>query len=164
MQKINKILCATDLSKSSRDFLSRGIEFCLRFDACFSIFHAVPPPLGSVSRRVEFERGGEKEERIEKACTKIKKFMGNFDVEWDLIVTYGDPVLEIAKAAEKIRPDIVIAASHGLSGFQQFLYAKTHKTDLIIAGVDNYPGRIIPSTTDSLFYHLPCAVLIVPVN
>jgi len=282
MKKTNKILCATDLSKSSRDFLFQVFKLCLRFDACLWIFHAVPPPLGSVSSRIEFERGGEKEEKIEKARKKIKQIMHGFKGEWEFFITYGDPVLEIEKAVKKINPDMVMAASHGLSGLQQFLlgsvigrmaravqqpflvippdktghlkfekiiiacsllqsdvclkeygqalsekfdskiflvhvmesprneailenslapydkvqslleeklslqleklmpgktkilkgvpgeelflYAKIHKADLIIAGKDDYPGRIIPSTTATLLYHLPCAVLVIPVK
>ncbi|MCD4720188.1 MAG: universal stress protein [Desulfobacula sp.] len=288
MQKIKKILCATDLSKVSDRLLSWGVELCLGFDASFSVFHAIPPPRGSVTRQIEFERGGEKKEKIEKAREKIKKFMAHFDIKWDLIIAYGDPVLELAKVVKKVEADIVIAASHGLSGLQQFLigsvvgrmaqtflqpllvippgkfisdtnlpelqltnimiacsllesdsdlknyalafsekinskiwlvhvmespvneqivemtsapyedaqrlleeklslrlknlmpakthilqgipgeelalYAKSHEIDLIIAGVDDRPGRIITTTTAALLRDLPCAVLTVPIK
>ncbi|MBU8848595.1 MAG: universal stress protein [Desulfobacterales bacterium] len=288
MQKIKKILCTTDLSKFSNRLLSWGVEICLRFDASFFVFHAIPPPHGSVSRQIEFERGGEKKEKIKDAHGKIKIFMERFDIKWDLVITYGDPVLEVAKVAKKIEPDIVIAASHGFSEFQQFfigsvvgrmaqtfsqpflvippgkivsdttgpklqftniiiacglsesdshlkkyalafsekfnskiclvhvmespvneeivkitsapydkvqrrleeklslrlknmmsakthilrgipgeelaLYAKSNETDLIIAGVDDRPGRIITTTTAALLRHLPCAVLTVPIK
>ena len=287
MQKIKKILCATDLSDVSDHLLSWGVELCLRFDASFFVFHAVPPPRGSVARQIEFERGGEKKEKIEKAHAKIEKFMEHFDIKWDLTIAYGDPVLEVAKAAKRIKTDIVIAASLGLSGFQQFLigsvvgsmaktimqpllvfpppgknhtagsklelaniiiacsltasdvylkkyalafsekfnskiclvhvmespindkiaqipsghyndtqrlleekmslrlgnlmpakthimhgvpgeelalYVKSHKIDLIIAGVDDHPGRLITTTTAALLRHLPCAVLTVPIK
>lgn len=288
MQKIKKIFCATDLSKISAHLLFWGVEFCLRLDASFSVFHAVVPPRGSVSRQIEFERGGEKNEKIEKARKKIKKLMAGFDIKWDSVIAYGDPVLELAKVAKKIKPDIVVAASHGLSGFQQLLigsvvgrmaqtfkqpllvippgrtvsdttrpklqlknimiacsmlesdfylkkyalaflekfnseiclvhvmespvnedvveitaapygevqrrleeklflrlkhlmpaktnilqgipgeelglYAKTHEIDLIIAGIDDRPGRIITTTTSALLRHLPCAVMTVPIK
>ena len=120
MQKIKKILCATDLSKTSGPLIAWGVELCLRLDASFLIFHSVPPPHGSVTRQIEFERGGEKEEQIEQARGKIKKLMEGFDIQWDLAVTYGDPVLELAKIAKETKTDLVIAASLGLSGFQQF--------------------------------------------
>ncbi|MBW2653447.1 MAG: universal stress protein [Deltaproteobacteria bacterium] len=288
MQKIKKVLCTIDLSKVSDRLLPWGVELCLQFDASFSIFHAIPPPRGSVSRQIEFERGGEKKEKIETAREKIKKYMERFDIKWDLVITYGDPVLEVAKVAKKIKPDIIIAASHGLSEFQQFfigsivgrmaqtfsqpflvippgkigfdtngpkvqftniiiacslsksdsylkkyalaffekfnsriclvhvmespvneevveitsapydeaqrrleeklslrlrnlmstethilrgipgeelaLYAKSHEIDLIIAGVDDRPGRIITTTTAALLRRLPCAVLTVPIK
>ncbi|MCK5349128.1 MAG: universal stress protein, partial [Desulfobacula sp.] len=121
MQKIKKILCATDLSKISDRLLSWGVTLCSGFDASLLVFHAIAPPRGSISRQIEFERGGEKKERIEIAHEKIKKFMNRFDIEWDLFIAYGDPVLEAAKIAKKTKADIVIAASLGLSGFQQFL-------------------------------------------
>ncbi|RLC00482.1 MAG: hypothetical protein DRH34_10790 [Deltaproteobacteria bacterium] len=120
MQKIKHIFCATDLSKASRSLISWGVEFCLKFDASFLVFHSIAPPRGSVSRQIEFERGGEKEEKIKEAREKIIKIMAQFDIKWDLVVAYGDPVLEAVKVAEKTKPDIIIAASHGLSRFQQF--------------------------------------------
>jgi len=288
MQKIKKILCATDLSKFSDNLFFWGVELSLRFNASLSVCHVIPPPLDSVTRQVEFERGGEKNERVEKASEKIKKIMDHSAVAWDLAVTYGDPVRETARVAKKMQADIVIAASHGLSGFQQFfigsiigqmaqtmvhpflvippgkaasdtnrpklefkniilacslsesdhylkkyalafsekfnseiclvhamesplkqdvvestcapyedvqkrleeklslrlkqlmhtqthilhgvpgeelvLYAKRHNIDLIIAGIDDRPGRIIATTTAALLRYLPCAVLTVPVK
>jgi len=121
MQQLKKILCATDLLKESIPLIAIGVDLCLRFDAFFLVFHTVPPPRDSVTRQIEFERGGEKKEKIEKARNKIKESRARFDVKWDLVISYGDPVLEVAKIVKQTKTDIVIAASHGLSGFQQFL-------------------------------------------
>lgn len=146
MDNIKKILCATDLSKASKPLIARGIEFCLRFDASFFIFHAVQPPRGSVARQIEFERGGEKKEAIESAREKLKKRMEGADIKWDSAITYGDPVLETAKAATKVRADIVIAASLGLSGFQQFLMGSVVGR---MAQTLLQPLLVIPPQTDS---------------
>ena len=125
MQTVNRILCAIDLSMFTEDLLfrllCRGVALCSRFNAFFWVFHAIPPPSGFVVRQIEFERGGEKTEKIEAARKKIKKLMQRFDIEWDLFVAYGDPVIETAKAAKRTKADIVIAASHGLSGFRRLL-------------------------------------------
>jgi len=120
MQKKKKILCATDLSDVSGGLICLGVELCLRFDASFLIFHAVVPPRGSLTRQLEFERGGEKDEKIIKAREKIEKRMQGVDLKWEPIITYGDPVLEVARVAEETKTDIVIAASRGVSSFQQF--------------------------------------------
>jgi len=288
MQPIKKILCATDLSKNSGHLLSFGVDLCIRFDASFLVFHAVPPPHGSVVRKIEFERGGEKQEQIKIAQAKIKKHMANCTVKWESVITYGDPVLETARVTKMAKPDMVMAASLGLSGFQQFfigsvvgsmaqkvlrpflvipqakidpetrhrklefthiivacgltasdsylkkyvlsfserfdstihlvhvmesplnerivtstsapyeqvqrrleetlsiqlkkmipgkikilhgvpgeelaLYAKNHGIDLIIAGIDDHPGRLTPTTTAALLRHLPCSLLTIPIN
>jgi len=121
MQQIKKILCATDLSQTSGRLLSLGVDLCLKFGASFLVFHAVPPPRGSVARQIEFERGGEKQKLISQAQRKMEQTMARFDIKWDLYITYGDPALEVARIAKKAKPDIVMAASHGLSVFQQFL-------------------------------------------
>ena len=123
MQTVNRILCAIDLSMSSEDLLFRllfrGVALCSRFNAFLSIFYAIPLHSDLVARQIEFERGDEKTEKIEAARKKIKKLMQRFDTEWDLFVVYGDPVIETAKAAKMTKADIVIAESHGLSGFRQ---------------------------------------------
>ena len=288
MQQINKILCTTDLSSTSDEVLPLGVKLCLCFDACLLIFHTIVPPRGFVDRQIEFERGGEKERMIQLALEKIKKQMGPFDVKWEPVVTYGNPVLELSKVAKKTKPDIIMAASHGLSLFQQFfmgsvlgpmakatrhpllvippakpfskkltsksefaniiiacsltksdthlkayatilsekfhsktnlvhvmespfnqevmdntlapyeetqkkleeklsarlgqgmhgshhilhgvpgeelaIFAKTHGIDLIIAGIDTHPGRVIATTTQDLLDKLPCALLVVPLE
>jgi len=288
MHPIQKILCATDLSKYSGHLLSLGVELCMQFDASILVFHAVPPPHGSAARKIEFERGGEKQEQIKTARGKIKQLMAGCTIKWESAITYGDPVLETARLAKKAKPDMVMAASLGLSGFQQFfigsvvgdmaqtvlhpflvippkktgpetrrpklkfthiivacsltasdshlkkhalafserfdstihlvhvmespiddrvvtstsapyeqvqrrleeklteqlkkrmpgkikilhgvpgeelaLYAKNHGIDLIIAGIDDHPGRITPATTATLLRHLPCALLTIPIN
>ena len=53
---------------------------------------------------------------------------------------------------------------HGVPGEELALYAKNKGIDLIIAGIDDRPGRIITTTTAALLRHLPCAVLAVPIN
>lgn len=288
MHPIKKILCATDLSKDSCHLLSFGAELCIRFNASLLVFHAVPPPHGSVARKIEFERGGEKQEQMEIARDKIKEQMATCTIKWESAITYGDPVLETAKKAKRKKADMVMAASLGLSEFQQFfigsvvgdmaqtvmcpflviprektvpearrpklefthiivacsltpsdshlqkhalaflehfdskvhlvhvmesplnetvltstsapyeevqrrleerltvqlkkmmpgktkilhgvpgeelaLYAKNHGIDLIIAGIDDHPGRITPATTASLLRHLPCTLLTIPIN
>lgn len=286
---IETIACATDLSDASDHLIAASVKLCLRFDAFLWILHTIPFPRGSVTRQVEFDRGGEKKEKIKSARKKINTLMNGFTVRWDGIVTYGDPVLEITRAAAKIKADMVIAGSLGLSGFQQFfmgslvgsmahslvqpllvmpppskpvektpftglkrgqiiiacslkasdhrlkrlaltfsqrfgsdiclvhvmesplndaivestsapydrvqkqlenklalrlkslmpaeiqilkgvpgeelaLYAKQQNADLIIAGIDDRPGRIIATTTAALLRHLPCAVLTVPIT
>ena len=287
MQPIKTIVCATDLSVASGHLIAASVELCLRFDAFLWVFHTIPFPRGSVTRQIEFDRGGEKKEKIQIAREKINARMNCFNVKWDGIVTYGDPVLEVAKAATKTKADLVIAASLGLSTFQQFfmgslvgsmaqsvlqpffvipppvrpvaispglnlaqiiiacslkesdhrlkalalafserfgsdiclvhvmesplneavvestsahydrvqeqleekltlrlkklmpaktlilrgvpgeelaVYAKQQRADLIIAGIDDHPGRIITTTTAALLRCLPCAVLTVPIT
>jgi nucleotide-binding universal stress UspA family protein len=288
MHPINKVLCAIDLSKGSGHLLSLGVDLCMQFHASLLVFHAVPPPHGSVARKIEFERGGEKQAQINLTHDKIKQLMAGCKIKWESAITYGDPVLETARLAKTTKPDMVMAASLGLSEFQQFfigsvvgemaqkvqcpflvippaktgpetihpklkftriivacsltpsdshlkqhalafleqfdatihlvhvmesplnekvvtsisgpyeqvqhrleerltillkklmpgkikilhgvpgeelaLYAKNHGIDLIIAGVDDHPGRIIPATTAALIRHLPCALLTIPIN
>ncbi len=121
MQQIKKILCATDLSGSKDELLSFVTGLGVQFGASLLVFHAIPPPRGSVARQIEFERGGEKQEQMDRAQRQIETAMAGFDIKWESHITYGDPVLEAARVAKETAPDIVIAASHGLSVFQQFL-------------------------------------------
>jgi nucleotide-binding universal stress UspA family protein len=149
MQPINKILCITDLSNCSDEVLSIGVKLCLCFDACLLIFHTIVPPRGFVDRQIEFERGGERKKMIQLALKKIKKQMDPFDVKWESVVTYGDPVLELSNMAKKTKPDIILGASHGLSFFQQFFLGSvigsmakdTRHPFLVIPPAKHFSGR-----------------------
>ena len=142
MQTIKKILCATDLSDASGHVLSLSAGLCLRFDASITIYHAILPPRDSVARQIEFERGGEKEEKVRHAHEEIKELMARFDVKWDSVVTYGDPVLEVARVEKIMEIDLVIAASYGLSGLQRFLIGSIIER---MAQTISKPLLVIPS-------------------
>ena len=117
--KIKKILCATDFTAFSQEALRFGVSLAHQFDALLSVFHVVYVPQDLVYGSAEFERGGERDKAVAEAKIKIKSMMAPFQIRWTEAVSIGEPVEQFLKVAELQDADLIITASHGLSGFKR---------------------------------------------
>ena len=117
--QLNHILCAVDFSKFTRPVIGYGAELAHRFHARLFVFHAVHAPQDPLYGTAEFERGGQLDEQLARARVKIAALMQPQTVAWEMLVRSGDPVDAVAVAAEQVAADLVIAASHGNSGWQR---------------------------------------------
>ncbi|MDM8554530.1 universal stress protein [Desulfococcaceae bacterium HSG7] len=117
--KIKKILCATDFTAFSQEALRFGVSLARQFDALLLVFHAVYSPHDPVYGSTEFERGGERDKTVADAKIKIKSMMAPFQIRWAEAVSIGEPVEQFLKVAEQQDTDLIITASHGLSGFKR---------------------------------------------
>ena len=118
---LNSILCAIDFSEFSKQVLSYGVGFARRFDADLLISHAICFPRDQLYGTVESRRTQEHEKLARQACQKIGKLMETAPVRWNPLITFGDPVDEVARMAGEQKVDLVISASHGISGLKRIL-------------------------------------------
>ena len=118
---LNSILCAIDFSELSNQVLSYGVWFARRFNADLLVYHAICLPRDQLYGTVENRRTREHEKLVRQAHQKIGKLMETKPVRWDTLITFGDPVDEVARIAEEQKVDLVISASHGISGLKRIL-------------------------------------------
>ncbi len=118
--KIKKILCATDFTAFSEEALRFGVSLAHQSDALLSVFHAVYAVQDPLYGSTEFERGGERDKAVAEAKIKIKSMMAPFQIKWTEVISIGEPVEQFLKVAEQQDADLIITASHGLSGFKRF--------------------------------------------
>lgn len=118
---IDSILCATDFSAFSGGTLGYGIQLARSFNARLHIFHAVHFATDGLYASDVLERGGKERRLAGQARRNIEESMAGVDVEWEAVVACGEPVEEIRGAALDRGVDMVVAASHGLSGFKRFI-------------------------------------------
>ena len=118
--KIKKILCATDFTAFSEEALRFGVSLAHQFDALLSVFHAVYAPQDQLYGSTEFERGGERDKAVAETKIKIKSMMAPFQIRWTEVISIGEPIEQFLNVAEQQDADILITASHGLSGFKRF--------------------------------------------
>ncbi|HKK89852.1 MAG TPA: universal stress protein [Desulfobacteraceae bacterium] len=114
-KRMDTILCAVDLSEYSVHVVSWGRALAKHFNASLVIFHAISPPRERMNRF----RPPCMPERLSRAESEIKQLMQNAGCPWQLRVVPGDPVVEMAKVAGEKRVNLIIAASHGFSGFKR---------------------------------------------
>jgi nucleotide-binding universal stress UspA family protein len=126
MLPLKKILCPTDFSDPSYLAIKTGAEMALHFGAQMIVMHIVEPlpviytahgPLDYNTAEVEAEKKVYAREKLDiilahKVPAKVAS---------QSIIDMGDPAEGIVCAASVKNVDLVIMATHGLSGWRRFL-------------------------------------------
>jgi nucleotide-binding universal stress UspA family protein len=136
------LLCAVDFSDFSKGVLQFGTEFAERSGAKLLVFHSVFSPQDQLYGSTLFERGGEQEKKKSEALETIGKLMAGVSINWEPVITAGDPVTEVVRVGHQWKIDLVIAASHGLSGFKRLFLGTVVER---IANTLPYPLMVIRS-------------------
>src|SRR6202522_1317311 len=119
------ILVPTDFSDPSKEALDAAGELALEFGAELCLLHVVPmiPDLPNVKALVHEGRCEDKlhsdaEERLQKMAEDLAKKEIHATVE---VGTANDVPMEIVRFAESENADLIVIASHGVSGWKRFV-------------------------------------------
>jgi nucleotide-binding universal stress UspA family protein len=118
---LKTILCAIDFSEYTSRALYYGVGLSKSFGARLLVFHSVHIKEDQLFASPVAEYEEELQWLSEEAYKKIEKIMVPYHVDWSPIVTKGDPVKKVGETSELAAADLVIAVSHGISGFKRFL-------------------------------------------
>lgn len=113
--RIQTILCAIDLSDYSAHVISWGRALAEKCRASLVVFHAVLPPRERLDRVVS----SSKNEDLCRAEHTITHLMEKTGIPWTSWIVEGEPAAELARAVKEKQAGLVIAASHGFSGFKR---------------------------------------------
>ena len=119
--KFETIICSTDFSKHSEKTLEQGVELSKIFGARLLIFHSIPIVHDQFYGGSAFRDAGVRDKLRFKALTRIKELASGFTVNWTPVITFGEPVEELARVVEDRDVDLVVAASYGVSGLKRML-------------------------------------------
>jgi universal stress protein A len=150
MLSFNRILCPVDFSEPSYRALRTADELARRYGAELHVLHVVPPvPLVELppgSGTVAFDVKKYESELLESYSKTLDTTIAA-NVKPDLKVLshleMGDPAHEIVELAEKIKPDVIVIATHGRTGLRRFFFG---------------------SVAEAVVRRAPCAVLSIPVH
>ena len=123
---IDRILVPLDFSEPSRDSLLHARELAQTFGASLQLLYVVQitsHPYFYVPTHVEIW-----EKRRERAAEAIEELSGDVvgdDVAHETFVAEGRPATEIAAFAQEHRSDLIVIATHGLSGLERVLLGST---------------------------------------
>lgn len=116
---IKTIVCSVDFSMHTPPVFQYGLELARMFGARLVVFHSVY----FRQDRVFHTDGAENREHWRQlpvqALEKIRSYMVNATVDWEAAIEHGEPVSALKRVAADQRADLIVAASHGLSGFQR---------------------------------------------
>lgn len=126
MLPLRKLLCPTDFSEPSREALKVAIEFSSHFGAQLSLVNVVPllpvlPPDPNYAFKVpEYEQmlHSDAEERLNELIEESTTRGTNICT----IVGHGDAASEIVRIAEKENVDMIVIATHGMTGWRRVVF------------------------------------------
>ncbi len=132
MVTYNNILYCTDFSESARAALPFAIDITKKYGATLHVVHVYQDP-GHIAEfeissnikmdwiRVAQTVGTEREEKLKEFCAKISLEVKSCQYK----MLRGKPYVEIIRYAKENGIDLIVLASHGLSGWEHVLFGST---------------------------------------
>ena len=115
------IACAIDFSRHTDTVLRWGTFLAASFDARLTLFHAIGTARDQYPGTVIFERSGQLDALRADLKRRMDAAMAPFGGAFHSAVVPGDPVETLVEFSREAAVDLVVAASHGLSGLQRAL-------------------------------------------
>ena len=127
MFPIKKILCPTDFSEPSLLAISAATELAGRSDAEIILIHVVSPLPASPDPGglPAFDAAAYLKEMLTYGRQSLKRLMKEKipdKISVRSLVLAGSPADEIARAAETESVDLIVIATHGLTGWKRFVF------------------------------------------
>jgi nucleotide-binding universal stress UspA family protein len=137
---IKRILCATDFSDFSNHAIPYGIALAREFKAKLYVSHVIDLSSAAIYGEAVFALEEQQSRMTSYAHKEMTRLMGQESLDWEPLITVGNPANEIARLAADKQVDLAIAASHGRSGLKRL---------------------ILGSVTERLMRTLPCPLWVV---
>jgi nucleotide-binding universal stress UspA family protein len=137
---LKRILCATDFSDFSNHAIPYGIALAREFKAKLYVSHVIDLSSAAIYGEAVFALEEQQTRMTNYAHKEMTRLMGQETLDWEPLITVGNPANEIARLAADKQVDLAIAASHGRSGLKRV---------------------ILGSVTERLMRTLPCPLWVV---
>lgn len=126
MLPLIKLLCPTDFSEPAREALKVAVEFVLHFGAQLSLVNVVPmlpvlprdPNYAFKVPQYEQMLNADAEERLNELIKEVTTPITNIRT----ILGHGDAASEIIRIAEKENVDMIVIATHGMTGWRRAVF------------------------------------------
>lgn len=130
MFKLKKILYPTDFSEASLEALNYAVSFARNCQAKLILMHVVNEKIfseGLSLARVAAPESLEQEMTAE-AGRQLKMLIPAEErqgLDWEMVILYGMPFLEIIRYAEENAVDMIVIGTHGRSGMEHIIFGST---------------------------------------
>ncbi len=137
---IAKILVPIDFSQHSKSALSYAREIAALYGGGLQLVHAIEEPVYPYfyAPAGAFSMAQQLEELRLKTDEALEKFMAEAagpEVPYEKFVVTGRPALEITRFAEEQGSDMIVIATHGLTGLERLLVGSTAEQVVRLASV-----------------------------
>ncbi|MHB8835911.1 MAG: universal stress protein [Candidatus Methylomirabilia bacterium] len=130
MFKLKKILYPTDFSDASLEALRYAVSFARNCRAKLVLMHVVNEKIfseGLSLARVSAPEALEQEMTAE-AGRRLKMIIPAEEregLDWEMVILYGMPFLEIIRYAKDNGVDMIVIGTHGRSGMEHIIFGST---------------------------------------
>ena len=153
MLPIKKIICPTDFSEPSYEALKTAIEMAIHFSAELIAVHVVTPipfiPIHDDPSSFNlplYEK--EMEASAQKSLDEVFREKIPKSVHRRTMVIQGDPATQIVRLADDENADIIVIATHGLTGLRKFMFGSVTEKVIRLATCPVLSIRV-PSSDES---------------
>ena len=126
MLPIKKLLAPTDFSDTSVETVVNASELATHFGAELLIAHVIPPiPTLPSDPHYNFEVPAYQDALRENAQRQLAETVEGHvsdQVRTRTILSHGDPAKEIVRIAKEEQIDMIVIATHGLTGWQHLVF------------------------------------------
>lgn len=127
MLPFKKILCPTDFSEAAFVALKRAEEMARHFAAELIVAHVIPTlpnphSFPDPQAPLNFDVPLFQQELAIKAEQMLKDLVSYHKVETRNLVTTGEAAPEILRIAQQEHADLIVIASHGLTGWRRLVF------------------------------------------
>jgi nucleotide-binding universal stress UspA family protein len=125
MLPIKKILCPTDFSEASFIALDHAVELARHFHADLGLIHVLPLVATGLPDGLSLPVGETDDERMEIAVNQLSSLASSrvpadVNVQGEVKMGYADK--EIVYEAEQGHYDLLVIATHGLTGWRHLVF------------------------------------------
>jgi nucleotide-binding universal stress UspA family protein len=138
--QLKQIICSTDFSDFSNYAIPYAIALAQEFKSKLYFCHVIDLSSAAVYGEAVLALEEQQKRMIAYAREELSALMAGHNIDWEPLITVGNPAYEIARLAQEKGVDLTIAASHGRSGLKRL---------------------ILGSVTERLMRTLPCPLLVV---
>ena len=152
MLPIKKILCPTDFSEPSYEAMKVADEMAAHFSADLTLLHVVTPipviPIHDDPTSFNlplYEK--EMEASARKSLDQVAGEKIPREINTRTLVIQGDPATQIVRLATAENMDLIVIATHGLTGWRKFMFGSVTEKVIRLATCPVLSIRVPPVET-----------------
>jgi len=119
--QFRSIICATDFSNFSNRTIPYGVAIAREFEAKLYVCHVIDLSAVTIYGEFQLDPVGQQLRIKQEAQSHLTKIPGLDQVQWEPLITVGQPAAEIARLVDEKGVDLVITSTRGHSGLKRFI-------------------------------------------
>lgn len=119
--RIKTIMCATDFSDFSNYAVMYGVALAKEFQAKLYVCHVIDLPPAAIYGEALLDPSGLQHRVTDFALGELEQLLGKQPVDWEPLITMGNPAEEVARLADEKDVNMVVTATRSRTGLKRLI-------------------------------------------